>query len=108
MPRPRNAIGAATEATATITRHTAQAVREPTASRRIATRAKSAAQPVRIPAPSVTACVASGSSTSVKLRRFDHISTAPAAAAMAPSHDNTPTLIHAGEKSSRASQLAEQ
>ena len=44
-----------------------------------------------------------GSSTSVNVRRFAHMSAAPAAAAAAPSHDSTPTLIHAGENSSRAS-----
>ena len=44
----------------------------------------------------------SSGSTSENVRRFAHISAAPAAAAAAPSDDSTATLVHAGENSSRA------
>ena len=56
-----------------------------------------------ISAPRLMRRTVSGSSTSSKVCRFAHIRAAPAIAAAAPSHVSTPTLIHAGENSSRAS-----
>ena len=49
----------------------------------------------------MTSTLSSGN-TSANVRRFAHMSAAPAAAAAVPSHDSTETLVHAGEKSSRA------
>ena len=45
----------------------------------------------------------SGGSTRPNVRTFAHITADPAAAAIAPSHESTPTLIHAGDNGSRAS-----
>ena len=60
----------------------------------------------RAPAPSRSRSAPSRSRRRARARtstRFAHISAAPAAAASAPATTSTPTLIHAGENTSRAS-----
>jgi hypothetical protein len=103
-PAPRVATGATTDAVMVVTSMAAQITR------RSGNRRRSSASPTQRTAAAVStsalrlsAVALSGSSTLENVLTFLHISTAPAVADIAQSHTSAPTLIHAGEKTTRAS-----